>query len=254
MMSCASGGVCQAAELGGDRGRPRPVDQDRNAARSAAIRKIGSSRSSFRRNFCARGWSLMPRAPRSRSTPADRLLGEVEPDEGDEQPVRALGGRERPVVRGPERRMAIGLVEAERERSLRRPPREAQELVERRDEPVDVPADVDVRVEDVGSVGNEPPHLLLVLREETASALVDVFRHETETTPLSADRRAERVRPPVVERLSLARPVRAPAVEPRACVDEHELDTTYLSPERKDLAVVAGRPEGEEVSSAHPSA
>ena len=46
----------------------------------------------------------------------DRALVEVEPDERDD-PVGALGGvRERAVVRGGERRDAVGLVEAERER------------------------------------------------------------------------------------------------------------------------------------------
>ena len=38
------------------------------------------------------------------------LLRQVEPDEGDEPPVRPLGERERAVVRCPEPRMPVGLV------------------------------------------------------------------------------------------------------------------------------------------------
>ena len=45
----------------------------------------------------------------------DGLGGQVEADERDEDAVARLRGRERPVVRGPERGLAIGLVQAEGE-------------------------------------------------------------------------------------------------------------------------------------------
>ena len=88
--------------------------------RSAASAKTGARRSSFRRKLCARGWSLIPRAPRSRQRDRllDRLLGEVEADEGDEDALRALAGGERAVVGGAEGGLAVGLVHAERERRL----------------------------------------------------------------------------------------------------------------------------------------
>ena len=47
----------------------------------------------------------------------DRLLGEIEPCERDEHAVRGPRGFQRAVVRGPEGRLAVGLVEAERERA-----------------------------------------------------------------------------------------------------------------------------------------
>ena len=101
-------------------GRPRPPWIRIGTRRSAASAKTGSSRSSSSRKPCARGWSLIPRAPRSRQRVASSigLLGEVEPDERDEQAVRALGGRERAVVGRAEGGLAVGLVEAERERPL----------------------------------------------------------------------------------------------------------------------------------------
>ncbi len=47
----------------------------------------------------------------------DRRLVQVEPHERDEPAVRALGERERAVVRGAERGVPVGLVEAEHERA-----------------------------------------------------------------------------------------------------------------------------------------
>ena len=102
----------------------------------------------------------------------DRLGGQVEADERDEDAVARLGGRERPVVRGPEGGLAIGLVQAEGEGALDVRPREVLEQhVERADHPVDVGSDVDVRVEELGSGRQAGAELLLVLLYETACPL-----------------------------------------------------------------------------------
>ena len=60
---CASTRRSSSAAIGG---RPRPAWIRIGTPRSAASSKTGASRSSLSRNFCARGWSLIPRAPRSR--------------------------------------------------------------------------------------------------------------------------------------------------------------------------------------------
>ena len=97
----------------------------------------------------------------------DRLGGQVEADERDEDAVARLRGRERPVVRGPERRLTIGLVQAEGEGALDVRPLEALEQhVERADHPVDVGSHVDVGVEELGPVRNEARGLGLVELDE----------------------------------------------------------------------------------------
>ena len=84
----------------------------------------------------------------------DRLLRQVEADERDQPPVRPRGELERAVVRRPETWVAVGLVEAEHER-----PRDAEarldplEFVVVAAEAVDVVAEVDVGVEDLGAGG-----------------------------------------------------------------------------------------------------
>ena len=99
-------------------GRGRRGSGSGRGARPRARRPARAARRSSR-NFCARGWSLIPRAPRSRQRVASSigLLVEVEPDEGDEAALRAGRERERAVVAGPEARMPVGLVEAEDERA-----------------------------------------------------------------------------------------------------------------------------------------
>ena len=88
---------------------------------------------------------------------------EVEADERDEDAAARLRGRERAVVRGAKRRLAVGLVQAEAEGALDVRALEVREqVVERRDHPVDVAADVDVRVEELGPVRNEARGLGLV--------------------------------------------------------------------------------------------
>ena len=80
----------------------------------------------------------------------DRRLVQVEPDERDQPPVRPRGEGERAVVRGRERRVAVGLVEAEHERPRDPVPRhDGLERVVVADHPVDVVSEVEVRVEDV---------------------------------------------------------------------------------------------------------
>jgi hypothetical protein len=88
----------------------------------------------------------------------DRLLGQVEPRERYEASVRALGEGQRAVVRRAEGRMPVGLVEAEHERS--RDPVQLlsrDELVEVADHSIDVGAEMDVRVEDLGVRGQLRP-------------------------------------------------------------------------------------------------
>ena len=132
-------------------GRPRPPWIRTGTRRSAASAKTGSRRGSSGRKRCARGWSLMPRAPRS----MQRVASSTGPRRGRAgrtaisapAPSGALG--ERPVVRRAEGGMPVGLVEAEDER-----PRDAvraldrEQLVAVTDHPVDVVAEMDVRVED----------------------------------------------------------------------------------------------------------
>ena len=81
---------------------------------------------------------------------SDRILVQVEADERDEPPVGARCKGERPVVRGAEGRVAVGLVEAEHERPGDPVPLLAgDQLVEVADPPVDVGAEMDVGVEDL---------------------------------------------------------------------------------------------------------
>ena len=106
----------------------------------------------------------------------DRALGEIEPHERNEDALRALGGSECPVVRRPERGLAVRLVHAEGEGppdSI--PPEDGHEVVVGSDEPVDVPANVDVRVEDLRVLGDQSPQLVVVLGHEAARALDSLF-------------------------------------------------------------------------------
>ena len=87
---------------------------------------------------------------------------------------------------GPERRLAVGLVHAERERPLDVRAREdGDEVVERRDHPVDVAADVDVRVEELGPVRQQARGLRLVALDQAARLLENVVPRETENSTRS---------------------------------------------------------------------
>ena len=84
----------------------------------------------------------------------DRPLGEVEPDERDQPPVRPLGRLERAVVRGAEARVPVGLVHAEDVRPGHAVGvHDPEQLVEAALHAVDVVAEVRVHVEDLGALG-----------------------------------------------------------------------------------------------------
>ena len=163
----------EAREVVGDRRQPAPaVDQDRNAA-------LGGQREDRREPLvveqerCARGWSLIPRAPRSRQRIRllDRVLGQVEADERDQPSVRALGERERAVVRRPEAGSRSGS-SMQNMKALRDPValHDRLELLVLPAPAVDVVAEVDVRVEDLGAVRQQAAELLVVAREQLQRA------------------------------------------------------------------------------------
>ena len=118
MISCALGvGLDEAREVVGDRRQPAAaVDQDRNAA-------LGGELEDRRQPLVVQEEALRARMeldPAGAEIEAahrllDRLLAQVEPDEGDEPSVRALRELERAVVRRAESRMPVRLVHAEHE-------------------------------------------------------------------------------------------------------------------------------------------
>ena len=145
-------------------GRGRRGSGSARAARRRA-RRPAPSRSSVASKRCARGCSLIPRAPASRQRVASSIGVSFRSrrTNGIRRPLRALGERERAVVRGAEGGMAVGLVEAEHERA--RDPvlgHQLLELVVVADHAVDVGAEVEVRVEDVGARGQQLPDLVVV--------------------------------------------------------------------------------------------
>ena len=165
----------QRREPGRDRRQAAAaVDQDRHAP-------LGGEREHRAQPLVGRAEALGPRVEldpaRAGVEAADGLLErrlvQVEADERDQAAVRAGGEGERPVVRGAERRMAVGLVEAEHERA-----RDAVrghgrlELVVVADHPVDVVPEVEVRVEDVRAGRQEVPHLVVVACAELERACV----------------------------------------------------------------------------------
>ena len=167
-------------ELGRDRRQPSPaVDQDRDPPLRRQPEN-GCEPLVVHEELLGSRVQLDP--PRSTVEAAlglrDRVLREVEPDERDQHPAGALGRLERPVVRRPERGMPVGLVQAEGERPGDRVAlEERKQLVERGHEPVDVLPHVDVRVEELGALGDEPPHRFFVRRHECECPLEDAL-HE----------------------------------------------------------------------------
>ena len=155
-------------------GRPRPPWMRIGTRRSAASANTGSRRGSSGRKRCARGCSLIPRAPRSRHRTASSMGDSVRSrrTNGHELVGRGRRVRERPVVRGAERRMPVGLVEAEDVRA-RDPVRalDRKQLVGVADHPVDVLAEMDVRVEDRRPGGELGARELGVLRQQAVRAL-----------------------------------------------------------------------------------
>ena len=112
----------------------------------------------------------------------DRALRQVEPHEGDELALALLGERERAVVRGAKARVPVGLVEAEHERAgdpVR--PLDPEQLVEVPAHPVDVGAEMDVRVEELGVLRQLGAHDVLEALDEALRAPKDVL-HEPEST------------------------------------------------------------------------
>jgi hypothetical protein len=111
-----------------------------------------------------------------------RALGQVEADERHEQALRRGGGLQRAVVGGAEGRLAVGLVHAEGERADgARSAEEGEQILQGGDETVDVPADVDVRVEELGAGRDQPGNLLHVGPDQSPCALESVF-HAGEST------------------------------------------------------------------------
>ena len=117
---------------------------------------------------------MIPRAPAIEAADGlvDRpLAGQVETDERNQPAVRALGIAQAPVVGRPKRRLAVRLVHAEHER-----PRDAVrvhdplELLVLAAEAVDVVAQMEVRIEDLGSFGQQPSQFLVVAGDQRLGA------------------------------------------------------------------------------------
>lgn len=106
----------------------------------------------------------------------DRLLVEVEADEGDQQAAGTRGRGESPVVGRPEGRVPVRLVHAEAE-GPGDPvaAEERDEVVVGSDEAVDVLTDVDVDVEDDGPGREKPKQLLVEDGDEGVRALEQVL-------------------------------------------------------------------------------
>ena len=177
-------GVVEPAEVVGDRRQAAPaVDEDGDAP-------LGGEREDRLEPLVVQEEALRPRVELDPARPQieapcrllDRLLRQVEPDEGDEEALGALGGRERAVVRGPEGGLAVGLVEAEGERALDPPAsQEVGQLLERGDHPVNVPPDVNVGVEQLRALGDERARLGLVPVDQPARSFENLV-HGNEST------------------------------------------------------------------------
>jgi Xaa-Pro aminopeptidase len=106
----------------------------------------------------------------------DWLLREVEPGERDEYAARFPRCLERAVVRRPECRLAVGLVQAEGERARDAVLREeGEQVVHRGDEAVDVGADVHVGVKDLRILREQRGNFVVVHRDEPLCAFQSVL-------------------------------------------------------------------------------
>ena len=160
-------------------GRPRPPWIRIGTFHSDASSNTGPSRSSVDWKPCARGWSLIPARAglETASRLVERRLVQVEAHERDQTSFRTRRERQRSVVRGAERRVAVGLVEAEHERA-----RDAVaahhlgELVVVADHAVDVVPQMEVRVEDLGA-GRQLAHELLVVGRAELERACERIRH-----------------------------------------------------------------------------
>jgi hypothetical protein len=103
---------------------------------------------------------------------ADRILCEIQADEGNHPSVRALAEGQRPVVPSLEAGMPVGLVEAEHEAAgdpvFVHP---ALEILVDTDHAVDVRAEMGVRVEDVGALREFLAQLVVPLSHQFLSTL-----------------------------------------------------------------------------------
>ena len=123
---------------------------------------------------CARGWSLIPRAPRSRQRFASSIGLSVRSrrTNGISRPSERSCVLERAVVRRAKRRMPVRLVHAEHERPGHAVALHAAlELFVDPAHPVDVVPQMDVRVEDLGAVGEQASELLVVARDQLLGPL-----------------------------------------------------------------------------------
>ena len=107
--------------LGERRQAAAGVDQDRHARCLRPARRRRPSPAPSKSKSCARGWSLMPRAPaaRQRSPSRQRLFGGVQAAERDEPAVAFRGPREHAVVGQAVGGLALGVVQREHARAAR---------------------------------------------------------------------------------------------------------------------------------------
>ena len=107
----------------------------------------------------------------------DGLLTQIEAYERDEEALRPFRCGEGAVIGGPKAGMAVGLVHAERERTLEAVAlEEGDEAVVRGRKPVDVPAHVDVRVEE-GRLGRKQSGQLFVVRRNQGTGVGERLVH-----------------------------------------------------------------------------
>ena len=130
-------------------------------------------------NFCARGCSLIPRAPSVEAAAGllDRRLVQVEAHERDQPALAPRRERERAVVRGAERGVVVGLVEAEHEGAREAVlGHERLELVVVADHAVDVVPEVEVRVEEVGLRRQQLPQFDVVALDQRLCSVARLHR------------------------------------------------------------------------------
>ena len=171
-------GLDELLEVLGDRRKPSPAVNEDWHASLGCEREDGSQAVVVEVEPLRAGMELDPSRPAIEAPRRllDRLLGEIESREGDENAAGLFRRLERAVVRRPEGRLAIGLVEAERKRvtdsiALQ----EGEQIVERCDEAVDVAADVNVRVEELGAFGEQRGDLVVIHLDERACSLQGVI-------------------------------------------------------------------------------
>ena len=175
--------LVEPGEVVGDRRQPAPaVDQDRHPV-------LGRDREHGSEALVVEQEALGPRVQLDAARAAveaaprllDRPLGEVEPHERDQPPLRPTGRLERAVVRGAEARVAVGLVHAEDVRPGHAVGvHDPEQLVEAALHAVDVVAEVRVHVEDLCALGK----LLAQLRVPEGAERERAFVRSVHRRPL----------------------------------------------------------------------